>query len=84
MREWIWYFTMCQLFKDELKNGTNSDLYTNMYNEILSFPSLTGEIEKDILILEGVYKNHFIETKSPTRNGLMIYHIRFRDEKSLL
>ena len=82
-KDWIWYLTMCQLFEEELKNGSRTDIYTNMYNEIISLPPLTGDMEKDLIILQNSIREYFFKSKSPTRNGLMLYHNRFRREDSL-
>jgi hypothetical protein len=79
--EWVWYLAACQLFPDELANATKRDLYTKQYPEILSMPSLTGDMEQDKHIFLSVIKGYTHKSESPTRQGLMLYCIWFKDRE---
>jgi hypothetical protein len=80
---WVWYLAVCQLFPTEMKSniGTNRNLYDGRYEEILSLPKLTGELEEDKKIFEYSIRNHFFESKSPVRNGLMLYDIYMTNKR---
>lgn len=77
--DWVWYLTICQLFPDEMKKsiGNGRNLYDDRYEQILNLPKLTGDLENDKIIFYNVIRNEFFESKSPVRNGLMLYDIYF-------
>lgn len=86
VEDWIWYLTACQMIPEELKNagkdaGKVRDLYTTRYEQILSLPKLTGNLEEDKVIFEDVLRNQMYESYSPVRNGLILYDIYFRNKR---
>lgn len=82
INDWVWYLVTCQLFPNEMKNaisGNSRNLYDNRYEEIISLPNLTGDIEEDKKILSYVIKEHFFKSESPVRNGFMLYDIYMKN-----
>lgn len=76
INDWCWYLTMIQLFPNDLKNATR-DFYTVQYDEILSLPKLTGDLEKDKIIFENIVRNFFMKPQSITRQSMHSYDIYF-------
>lgn len=84
INDWVWYLVTCQLFPNEMKNaisGNSRNLYDGRYEQIISLPKLTGDIEEDKKILSYVIKEHFFKSESPVRNGLMLYDIYMKNNR---
>ena len=74
IRDWVWYLTICQLFPNEMKNaGEKRNLYDRRYDEILSLPNLTGNIEEDKNIFMYVIKEHFFSIYKNSYRNLHSY-----------
>ena len=80
--DFIWYATMLQLFTDVMKDPRKynkgiyeRDLYTNPYTELLTLPKLSGDLNSDLIIFEGVIRNIIYAPNGSIRQCIILYDI---------